>query len=1282
MRIIDIKLTAEPSPAYFAELAYYGMTLAGWLEHHGLSDRFVVLADAAIWPGNHDGSALKRREREDARAGTVIKDLAHYLDALDEDLEEMPAEVVLGRVIRFLAVDLREALEPDDWRELPWHVDGRCIGCDYLGYEWFPADRRGGDKDQRYCWPSAEASGHLSRIAGLTEGACGKLAQHGVADIAGLANLRPASRIFEAHHALRATRHIVHARAESLARSGPARVPDRSGTSAVLPRFSDIQVALSVDFDIGSGLTFAIGYHVSAGVPKGLNQDPSRRAKYEREPVRRERVMLVLEKSVESEGAVFAEVLARLQYDVEDLAREITNAALQVGNDDDYKPTIQFYLWDRLTFDQLCRMMGRHLLRVRAPVEVANRRFDTSPMVWIFPPEQVIEDADYATRNSPITIVSDAVRLLAANIPHHYSQLELATQYQPPNLKKDGTPFVFSVRSFFMDPLSDQIPSERGHEVWNRSSPFKTADYQEYRALLKAAVLTKLSATLAVVRRLVLDLGDTLHAEAPTVARVFGRGARLDAVANDSQVIYQHARLMKAAEELEIDLLMAMPPFEREARFASVRIEAHLQGAAREHALRSRGLAHEVGDPDVYVFRMCERSREAKIKAGEFNLSLMPEDRLDLQHRIVAGVKRDNPMLGMMGPVEPWEYRTSVRKGCKITVLRFDRVDRIVIVRVRALFQALVQLGIFNLAFDPQQGRFGIIDPLHADYFVGSRLVPALRAIKVPPLSLARPLFPAPDVARVRAARPRPTESVPLERFVWDADALAHEVSGRPVDAALAALVELGRPLTERQREAIEQALTTRLCLLWGPPGTGKSATAVAMIVALVADAEARGEPIRIAVTGPTWVAIDNVMAELPAVLADAKLQGRASLARLMSPVSPDESADPRLRDFVVKAIEADPRAQALVGCLQSCNQSCIVAGTAEQLAQLAKLGGGGLQPFFDFMLIDEASQMDVAHAIVAFTALAENASVTVVGDDKQMAPIHPIEAPQGAEHLVGSIYDFYRHYRKGEPGAHGIRPIMLNVNFRSNAEIVEFVRRAGYDDDLRAEYPNLRMRLANPIPRTAPPAWPAALGWSDGLGAILNPDEPLTAVVHPDRFSSQRNEDEAKLVASLVGLLRSRLLPLTPGTSAPFNDVDLFKEGVGVVTPHRAQQAAVIDQIEQNFRLSPEATAAMYDAVDTVERFQGQQKVVMLASFGIGDADQIGAEEEFLYSLNRFNVIASRARAKLIVIMSRRMADYLPRDLVALRESRLLKHFVDGHLRRSVPLALPGLEVCELRLR
>lgn len=88
-----------------------------------------------------------------------------------------------------------------------------------------------------------------------------------------------------------------------------------------------------------------------------------------------------------------------------------------------------------------------------------------------------------------------------------------------------------------------------------------------------------------------------------------------------------------------------------------------------------------------------------------------------------------------------------------------------------------------------------------------------------------------------------------------------------------------------------------------------------------------------------------------------------------------------------------------------------------------------------------------------------------------------------------------------------------------------------------------------------------------------------------------------------------------------------------------------------------------------------------MIASFGLGDVDQIAAEEEFLYSLNRFNVIASRAKAKLIVIMSRHLMDYLPHDRQALEESRLLKHYATGFLRQSRAVTIPGFEApCELK--
>ena len=51
---------------HISGLAYYGMTLAAWLDHHGYADRFLVLAEAAIWPGKHDASAIRQLEMDDA----------------------------------------------------------------------------------------------------------------------------------------------------------------------------------------------------------------------------------------------------------------------------------------------------------------------------------------------------------------------------------------------------------------------------------------------------------------------------------------------------------------------------------------------------------------------------------------------------------------------------------------------------------------------------------------------------------------------------------------------------------------------------------------------------------------------------------------------------------------------------------------------------------------------------------------------------------------------------------------------------------------------------------------------------------------------------------------------------------------------------------------------------------------------------------------------------------------------------------------------------------------
>ena len=63
LRVIDIKMTAEASPVYFAEVAYYSMALAGWLADMGLDQSYVVVPNGAVWPGSHDASNLLRVSR-------------------------------------------------------------------------------------------------------------------------------------------------------------------------------------------------------------------------------------------------------------------------------------------------------------------------------------------------------------------------------------------------------------------------------------------------------------------------------------------------------------------------------------------------------------------------------------------------------------------------------------------------------------------------------------------------------------------------------------------------------------------------------------------------------------------------------------------------------------------------------------------------------------------------------------------------------------------------------------------------------------------------------------------------------------------------------------------------------------------------------------------------------------------------------------------------------------------------------------------------------------------
>jgi DNA replication ATP-dependent helicase Dna2 len=165
----------------------------------------------------------------------------------------------------------------------------------------------------------------------------------------------------------------------------------------------------------------------------------------------------------------------------------------------------------------------------------------------------------------------------------------------------------------------------------------KDQDFQWHQEELRKVVRRKLHAIAYVAEKLTRLLQHELSAQAPGVNDVFQQATRLTGVGDDGQILFQHSRLMAAAQQLEIDLLMAMPPHEREARFRSARVEVVLQGVERREGLTAIGLAHRVADSSVVLFRLSVRSREARLKEGEYTWSFLPEaDLPQLQDMTVA----------------------------------------------------------------------------------------------------------------------------------------------------------------------------------------------------------------------------------------------------------------------------------------------------------------------------------------------------------------------------------------------------------------------------------------------------------------------------------------------------------------------------------------------------------------------------------------------------------------------------------------------------------------------
>jgi hypothetical protein len=1224
LSIVDIKLTAEASACYQAEVTYYSMALAAWLIDNNLQTQYFVVPTAAVWPGSHDASNVARLNAQ-VRATGAVPTTQDLLNAWDNDLEYIPFDVFAARIRRFFQSDLDTVLT-SPWQNLPWHVDNHCIGCDYLGYPWGQTPT-----DPLHCYPTAQATDNLSRVAFVTRGAKSALEENAVHSVANLAALLPTAPAYDSHQVLRATRTVVSGRAQSLA-NGVAAVADQEGTSALMPRWADLRIFITADFDIGSGITIAFG--VAGRWAASTNRtSPGHQNSHTFAP----EVYPVDQRDLLTERRELLRLLARIREMLDQTEAAIQNA------------TVQVYIWDAVTFDHLVRVIGRHLAHIITSPDYRN-------LAWLFPPENIVANPATSDRLSPITIVRDIVRaLIALPVNHYYSLLNTARNYCPTNITNPGG--AFHVNPFFEDPFSDQVPSERAHEIWSRATGAFPWNVQ--LQTLEETISRKLFALAAVTQRLADDLEGRLGQTAPEIAEI-GPPAVPNGMSDDSRLWYTFTSLNVALSRLENQLIRAMPPHEREARFKSGYLTTRLDATAAAPVLTSLGLAPA---PGLYVYQLAATSREIRARAGDFNFALSPRNDGDfLDRRLVATLN------GHAIPLPPWLTFPAGRmeQVTAVTVRGIDRENRWIAVQFNSAW--LPALNDMENAHLLDLSTDVMLDPVHKDFLL-DRLQNTLKAIGNPVLAGNNSAVVQALGIRRRVSRRATT---PPAEFLWDAPRLHALAVNRNLTPIRAALTNGDFNLNTSQWAAWERALSYRLRLIWGPPGTGKSRTLHAIILGALLEAIAGRRPIRVLITGPTYEAIDNVLLPLHARIVGPGpfTSPQVQTYRLRSETHP-------LGNNVPAVIDQQKANYPAVLTSLLANQDLILVGaTPHQVYNLATADGGSpVRPLFDLILIDEASQLDVATSTLALAPASTNATLVVAGDPKQLPPIHQAEAPLELENLVGPIFTYFSE-------RHLIVTEVLEENYRSNTTIVELAHLANYPPTLHAFSPNLEIHLLHATPTTEPAGWPASLSWSPHWASFVSPARRAMTFVYNEGRSSQWNQFEADTTAaialSVFGTLCDQLAnendPTTgrviPVTNTAFNADGFWSTGIGIVTPHRAQQALVTTRLQQVFPAHD--PALIRRAVDTVERFQGQQRDIVIATFALGDPDAIGSEEEFLLSLNRFNVMASRTRAKLIVLISRQVVDHLASDIDVLRQSALLKCFVEIFCSHSQAIALP----------
>ena len=471
--------------------------------------------------------------------------------------------------------------------------------------------------------------------------------------------------------------------------------------------------------------------------------------------------------------------------------------------------------------------------------------------------------------------------------------------------------------------------------------------------------------------------------------------------------------------------------------------------------------------------------------------------------------------------------------------------------------------------------------------------------------------------------------------------------------------------LNPTQCLAVDSTFSNPLTLVWGPPGTGKTRVlAWAVVIHLVTKTVTK-----IAITAFTNRAIDNAVEKtrraieslqksprkgiLPAPVYVFRARSKTEIEMLIYGGNSDEN-----ENKVLVGEEGFSRYSSIVNS----DAIAIVSGTAYQHAHLlqreqtlsdvyARLADEekvtrrntffkAPTPVFDFLMVDEASQLKVAEFITCVLALKDSFRIMCVGDDKQLPPVVVGSYPEEFLTRVASCYNYLQSLERD------FTPVMLEQTYRFTSKIAAFPSRMYYNNRLDSLKTQIIYNLSGNAKEH--------LFWE-----LFNPERETVLFTYRGPLRAQSNELEAEIVCLLIDYLSQNLLGEDGNR---IGDEKFVDEALGIITPHNAQINSIRDFLARNnfpLKRTP--------LIDTVDRFQGQERNVILISYGVSDPDYAKSEADFILSPNRFNVSITRPKSKYIVLISESLISLLPEEENLLKFALELQAFRDHFLHQKL---------------